>query len=202
MVPEGIQHETSPLSPSKLEKVSTGIAGLDEVLRGGVPRGSMTLLAGGPGTGKTMLGMEFLVRGARQGDPGIMLTFEERDGALRRYGSGLGWNISGLEEERDALFRELKVQLEMPKQAGFYAVIVRLPGEEREQLSERYRTLKKAVLQFQGVIWSIDAYTRTMSTTFQEILYSLYPHKRGTMYEKSGRQRATGNDPLVVNKRL
>jgi hypothetical protein len=111
-------------------------------------------------------------------------------------------HISGLEEERDALFRELKEQLEMPKQAGFYAVIVRLPGEEREQLSERYRTLKKAVLQFQGVIWSIDAYTRTMSTTFQEILYSLYPHKRGTMYEKSGRQRATGNDPLVVNKRL
>lgn len=99
MVPEGIQDETSPLSPSKLEKVPTGIAGLDEVLRGGVPAGSMTLLAGGPGTGKTMLGMEFLVRGARRGDAGILLTFEERDDALRRYGSGLGWNIAGLEDE-------------------------------------------------------------------------------------------------------
>jgi len=79
-------------------KVPTGVAGLDEVLRGGVPRGAMTLLVGGPGTGKTMMGMEFLVRGAMREEPGILLTFEEREEALRRYGTGLGWNISGLEE--------------------------------------------------------------------------------------------------------
>ncbi len=110
--------------------------------------------------------------------------------------------IAGIEEERDRLFQQLKEQLSMPEDAGFYAVAVRLPEEIRERLSERYRTLKQTVLQFQGVIWSIDAYTRTMSSTFQEVLYAFYPHKRGTMYERSGRKRNTENDPLVVNKRL
>jgi hypothetical protein len=110
--------------------------------------------------------------------------------------------IAEREEERGSRFRELKEELGMPEDAGFYAVIVRLPEEQRESLAERFRSLKKQVLQFQGITWSIDAYTRTMSTTFQEILHTLYPHKRGTMYERSGKKRATESNPLVVNKRL
>jgi septal ring factor EnvC (AmiA/AmiB activator) len=110
--------------------------------------------------------------------------------------------IAKLEERRHEQFQKLKRSLSMDVDAGFYAVVVRLPEDVREELSERFRTLKKAVLQFQGVTWSIDAYTRTMSSTFQEILYALYPHKRGTMYERSGRKRATENNPLVLNRQL
>jgi len=89
---------SDPESESPLEKVPTGIRGLDEILNGGVPAGALTLLAGGPGTGKTMMGMEFLVHGAEKGQPGIMLSFEERAESLRRYASGLGWDLPALEE--------------------------------------------------------------------------------------------------------
>ncbi len=84
---------------SHIVRVRTGIMGLDEVLNGGIPAGALTLLSGGPGTGKTMLGLEFLVRGAEQGHPGIMLTFEEREADLRSYACGFGWDIEALEKE-------------------------------------------------------------------------------------------------------
>jgi circadian clock protein KaiC len=59
-------------------KTPTGIEGLDAITGGGVPTGRPTLLCGGPGCGKTVLGMEFLVQGARDGEPGLFVTFEER----------------------------------------------------------------------------------------------------------------------------
>lgn len=83
--------------PPGTAKIPAGIQGLDEVLKGGVPKGAMTLLSGGPGTGKTMLGMEFLVRGAMAGHPGILLTFEEKEFALKNYAAGFGWDLAQLE---------------------------------------------------------------------------------------------------------
>jgi circadian clock protein KaiC len=88
---------SDPESESPLEKVPTGIRGLDEILHGGLPTGALTLLAGGAGTGKTMMGMEFLVHGAETGQAGILLSFEERADSLRRYASGLGWDLPSLE---------------------------------------------------------------------------------------------------------
>src|SRR3989337_1914361 len=59
-------------------KSPTGIQGLDEITGGGLPRGRPTLICGGPGVGKTILAMEFLINGARQfGEPGVFLSFEE-----------------------------------------------------------------------------------------------------------------------------
>ena len=78
-------------------KIATDIVGLDEILEGGVPASSLTLLSGGPGTGKTMLGMEFLIRGAEAGHAGIILSFEERAEDLRRYAANLGWKLEELE---------------------------------------------------------------------------------------------------------
>lgn len=86
-------------TPMRIIKTPTGIRGLDEVLNGGVPAGGLTLLSGGPGTGKTLFGLEFLVRGALAGRPGIMLTFEEREEALRRYASMFGWDTTPLEQQ-------------------------------------------------------------------------------------------------------
>ena len=61
-----------------LEKVPTGIPGLDQITGGGLPRGRVTLVAGSAGAGKTLLGMNFLVAGARKyGEPGVLMTFEE-----------------------------------------------------------------------------------------------------------------------------
>lgn len=82
---------------SMISKVQTGIVGMDDVLNGGIPEGWLTLIGGGPGTGKTILGLEFLVRGAEEGHPGILLSFEEREKDLQSYGAGFGWNLTELE---------------------------------------------------------------------------------------------------------
>src|SRR3981081_408601 len=61
-----------------LQKSPTGIPGLDEITGGGLPKGRTTIVCGGPGCGKTMLGIEFLVRGATEFDePGVLMAFEE-----------------------------------------------------------------------------------------------------------------------------
>ena len=61
-----------------LPKAPTGIPGLDEITKGGLPRGRSTLVTGGTGCGKTLLGLQFLVAGAREyGEPGVLMTFEE-----------------------------------------------------------------------------------------------------------------------------
>lgn len=60
-----------------IERVKTGIKGLDKMLGGGIPRRHSLLIAGGPGTGKTMLAFEFLYRGAKDGEKGVFITLEE-----------------------------------------------------------------------------------------------------------------------------
>jgi circadian clock protein KaiC len=91
----------APSTP--IPKALTGIAGLDEVLRGGVPRGRATLVDGGPGSGKTLLALEFLYRGALAGEPGVFLTFEEQAEAVRRNALTMGWDLAALERERKLL---------------------------------------------------------------------------------------------------
>ena len=81
-----------------LPKTPTGIQGLDDILLGGLPQGQTTLVSGGPGTGKTLMGLEFLYRGALAGEPGIFVTFEESAESVRRNLRALGWNLQAMEE--------------------------------------------------------------------------------------------------------
>ncbi len=83
-----------------LSKAPTGITGFDEVTRGGLPRGRPTLVAGAAGAGKTLFGIEFLVRGATQyGEPGVLLAFEEAAGDLATNVASLGFDLPRLEAE-------------------------------------------------------------------------------------------------------
>ena len=111
-------------------------------------------------------------------------------------------HINELDRSREEAFARLCDALGVSREAGFYSVVVRLEPEERDKLSELFRRLKVEVLQLQGITWSIDAYVRSMSETIKDIIHTAFPHRRGTMYEKSGRQRAVGSDPMVVNRRL
>src|ERR1017187_6051764 len=84
-----------------LPKALTGIQGLDEITLGGLPRGSPTLVSGGAGSGKTMLGMEFLVRGATQyGEPGVFVSFEETIPDLTKNAASLGLGLDRLVAEK------------------------------------------------------------------------------------------------------
>lgn len=81
-----------------IKKVPTEIEGLDAILQGGLPAGRTTLISGGPGTGKSLLGLEFLYRGAMSGNPGIFLTFEETKESVRENALTLGWDLDSLEQ--------------------------------------------------------------------------------------------------------
>jgi circadian clock protein KaiC len=80
-----------------LEKAPTGINGLDEITRGGLPRGRATLICGTPGCGKTMLGVEFLVNGARKySEPGVFVAFEESQNELTVNSASLDFDLAEL----------------------------------------------------------------------------------------------------------
>ena len=82
-----------------LDKCPTGIDGLDEITGGGLPRGRPTLVSGGPGCGKTLLGIEFVVRGIlRYGEPGVILALEERAEDLSQNVRSLGYDLDALVE--------------------------------------------------------------------------------------------------------
>lgn len=81
------------------EIVQTGISGLDALLRGGIPRGHSVILSGVSGTGKTTSAMQFLVHGARQGERGLFLSFEEPPQRLRRMAHSFGWDLRAMEDQ-------------------------------------------------------------------------------------------------------
>ncbi len=81
-----------------IEKARTGIAGFDEITAGGLPAGRPTLVCGGPGCGKTLFAMQFLVSGAtRFGEPGVFMSFEESSGELAKNVASLGFDLEDLE---------------------------------------------------------------------------------------------------------
>ena len=84
-------------SPLKSAKAPTGIAGFDEITGGGLPRGRTTLLVGGPGSGKTILALQFLVHGARHcREPGVFVAFEETSKRIAGNAEGFGWKLAEL----------------------------------------------------------------------------------------------------------
>jgi circadian clock protein KaiC len=90
----------SPLlkTPSK---APTGIAGFDEITGGGLPRGRTTLLAGGPGSGKTVLALQFLAHGAREcKEPGIFVAFEETSKRIVANAASFGWKLPELRRKK------------------------------------------------------------------------------------------------------
>lgn len=76
-------------------RCKTGISKLDDLLGEGIPRGSSLLVAGVAGTGKTVLLLEFIYRGALLGEKGIIFSFEETAERLRATARGLGWDLEG-----------------------------------------------------------------------------------------------------------
>jgi len=83
-----------------LERVKTGIPGLDEMLSGGFYPGSVNLVEGAPGTGKSTLGMQFIYNGiVKFGEPGLLITFEEFPEQYYRDAENFGWDFRRLEKE-------------------------------------------------------------------------------------------------------
>jgi circadian clock protein KaiC len=92
--------EIAPAVPNGIQKSPTGIAGFDEVTLGGLPAGRPTLVCGGPGCGKTLFAMQFLVKGAVEFDePGVFMSFEELSEELVQNVASLGFDLDELVEQ-------------------------------------------------------------------------------------------------------
>ena len=119
-----------PVKRPQLPKVLTGIEGLDTITNGGLPKGRPTLVCGNTGCGKTLLAMEFLVRGATQfNEPGVFMAFEESTNDLVANVASLGFDLKGLIASKKIAVDFVYIERDEVAQAGEYnldALFIRL----------------------------------------------------------------------------
>lgn len=82
-----------------VERIKTGIPGFDEILNGGIPKRNVVLLSGGPGTGKSIFGQQYLWNGLQKGEPGILISLEEHPVQVRINMKQFGWDVRRYENE-------------------------------------------------------------------------------------------------------
>ena len=105
----------------ELAKTLTGIQGLDEITRGGLPKGRPTLVCGGPGSGKTLLALTFLVNGATQFDePGVLMTFEENAEEIASDVASLGFDLPELIKANKLAVDYVRVERSEIEETGEY----------------------------------------------------------------------------------
>ena len=92
------------------ELVKTGIPGLDEILKGGLRKGTSVIINGSPGTGKTIFAIQFIIEGAKQGEPGMYITFEEDINSVKSYAKALGLEIEKYEKKGLLSFVQQKIE--------------------------------------------------------------------------------------------
>jgi circadian clock protein KaiC len=113
--------DTQRTSPATLPKTPSGIRGLDEITFGGLPRGRPTLVCGGAGCGKTLLAMEFIVRGAMEFDePGVFVAFEETSDELAQNVRSLGFDVERLIGQDRMAIDHVRVERSEIEETGEY----------------------------------------------------------------------------------
>ena len=112
---------STPKVRPQLPKALTGIQGLDEITGGGLPKGRPTLVCGGPGCGKTLLAMEFLVRGATEfNEPGVFMAFEEAAKDLTQNVASLGFDLKDLAARKKIVLDFVYVERSEIEESGEY----------------------------------------------------------------------------------
>src|SRR5512133_423541 len=88
--------DTDSIGIPQQERASTGVAGLDHILGGGLPTNHLYLVEGTPGAGKTTLGLQFLRRGVEHGEKGLYITLSETAKELKTVAASHGWSLEGV----------------------------------------------------------------------------------------------------------
>ncbi len=113
----------------ELAKVATGIAGFDEITGGGLPRGRPTLICGGPGCGKTLFSLQFLVHGAVCGERGVFVAFEETEDDIVKNVASLGYDLADLIRRKKLAVEYIRIERAEIEETGEYdleALFIRL----------------------------------------------------------------------------
>ena len=149
---------------------STGVAGLDEVLGGGLPPHRLYLLAGEPGTGKTTLALQFLLAGAARGERGLYVTLSESREELREVAASHGWSLDSIEifelaAEDDAptnegytLFHPAEVELQQTMERVLAAVARAEPRRIVFDSLSEMRLLARDPLRFRRQVLALKQY--------------------------------------------
>ncbi|MCX6613665.1 MAG: circadian clock protein KaiC, partial [Acidobacteria bacterium] len=130
MPPTNLKTKKHKALVGEISKCPTGIHGLDEITLGGLPKGRPTLVCGAAGCGKTLLGMEFLVRGASEFDePGVCLSFEETAEELASNVASLGFDLPLLIARKKLIIDHVFLERSLIEETGEYdleALFVRI----------------------------------------------------------------------------
>ncbi len=116
-----VNKETSKTIEFKFPKTPTGVEGLDEITEGGFPKGRPTLICGGAGCGKTLLSMQFLIKGiVIHNEPGVFMSFEETAPDLAVNVKSLGFDLEKLKAEKKLIVDHVRVERAEIDEAGEY----------------------------------------------------------------------------------
>lgn len=126
---------------STIKRVESGILGFDKLVQGGFKQGSINLVAGGPGSGKTIFAIQFLMEGLKKGESGIYITFEEKKKKLYQDMLGFGWNLEKYEK------------------AGKFAFLEYTPEQVKKVLIEGGGTIDALITQINAKRMVIDSIT-------------------------------------------
>jgi circadian clock protein KaiC len=120
-MPSRVKRSSAPRELLPLKKTPTGIPGFDEISEGGLPKGRTTIVCGGAGCGKTMLGIEFLVRGAQEyNEPGVLMAFEETPEDIAQNVASLGFDIEALANQKKLFLDFISVEPHEIQESGDY----------------------------------------------------------------------------------
>ncbi len=142
------------LEERALRKARTGIKGLDEITFGGLPEGRPTLVVGNAGSGKTMMAMEFVVRGAAEFDePGVFVAFEETPKDLAANFASRGWDLKALQEQNKLAIDYVYIERSEIEETGEYdleGLFIRL-GHSVDKIGAKRIVLDTIEVLFSGL---------------------------------------------------
>ena len=166
--------------PIETERVKTGVSGFDELFRKGIPRGTNILVAGGPGTGKTIFCLQTLYNAMRKGNNCLYITLEELPVRLRHHMREFGWDVEGAEKSGFRIIRRDPFKIARTVEALLESAKGRLPME----LTEVTEIVPKGSKPYMIVLDSISALESAF--TGRPESYRIYIEQLFRLFEKIG----------------
>jgi len=158
------------MGPLNVTRARTGVAGLDEILGGGLPTNHLYLIDGEPGTGKTTLGLQFLIEGAKQGERGLYVTLSESRRELLAVAESHGWSLDGIDvfelttegtidvEESYTIFHPAEVELQQTVERVLKSIEDRNPKRVVFDSLSEMRLLAREALRFRRQILALKQF--------------------------------------------
>jgi circadian clock protein KaiC len=158
------------MGPPNVTRARTGVAGLDEILGGGLPTKHIYLLDGEPGAGKTTLGLQFLIEGAKQGERGLYVTLSESRRELLAVAEAHGWSLDGIDifelttqgtidvEESYTIFHPAEVELQQTVDRVLKSIEERNPKRVVFDSLSEMRLLAREALRFRRQILALKQF--------------------------------------------